>query len=193
MFPTKLPFGSRSIRTTAVLLLEGSCRQDGTGILCEYCSSSCDRAPSALLADLCSHVHIILPASAEEIGRDVHTTGFCKLGTTGFCKLTRTTGFCKMSSTTGFCNLSGRGPPGFAIFPLVNVYNGAVLVRTYVRFATHRVPRRATIDENGVRVQSGGVAHNCLEIATKKWVMPDHPPLSRCCRCSGSLSVLWHR
>ena len=32
-------------------------------------------------------------------------------------------------------------------------------MRTYVRFATHRVPRRATIDENGVRVQSGGVAH----------------------------------
>ena len=40
---------------------------------------------------------------------------------------------------------------------LVNVHNGTVLVRTYIWFATHRVPRRATIDENGVRVQSGGV------------------------------------
>ena len=113
-YPMKLPFASRSLRTDVIRMLLGASSASSVRVL---------------VVD----VHIVLPTSAEDIGRYVHTTGFCKLGTTGFCKLgttgfcklTRTTGFCKMTKTTGFCNLSRRGPPGFAIFPIFCRVQGA--------------------------------------------------------------------
>ena len=78
---------------------------------------------------------------AESVGRG--PPGFANTPfTTGFCKLRRTTGFCKVSKTTGFYNLSGRGPPGFAIFPKIRplLYSyeyctgeGVILVRVPAR------------------------------------------------------------
>ena len=60
---------------------------------------------------------VALPATAEEIRRNVHGTGFCKLASTGFCKLpvpgfansTGSTGFCKMSKVPGFANCRAAG------------------------------------------------------------------------------------